>query len=278
MQRLGYFHARYSAQGAFSVISLMSLCALGLWLLAPVTVSAQNTVQRDPQALTIIKQTIAASGGQQLLSSIQDFTETGMVTYNFADPVTGNVTLKCRGLHQLRIDADLPKGRRTTVVNGGNGSLKEADGRTVPIYRQSAADLGSLGLPYLALIAATRESTDIIYGGLVAHNGASAYDIRLQRVYTARQDPTKTRGVSESRDFYIDPKTFLVSAVSDHIHFKVFDDGGVPHEILYSNYQPENGIMVPLAIVETIRDLTGFTMNLNQVAFNSSLPDSEFSW
>jgi len=45
------------------------LCSIGLWLLAPKTAFAQNPVQRDPQALTILAQTIKAGGGQELLLS-----------------------------------------------------------------------------------------------------------------------------------------------------------------------------------------------------------------
>jgi len=256
------------------------LCAIGLWSFAPTNAGAQNPVQHDQQAVTILNQTIAAGGGQQQLATIQDFTETGTITHNFAEPVTGNVTVKSRGLHQVRIDADFPKGRRTTVVNGEGGSLKQADGRNWPIYRQSANDLGSLTLPYLPLIAAIQDSaTSIVYGGLVTHNGASAYDIRLQKVYTKQQDPSENRGTREARDFYIDPNTFLVASVSDQVHFGGGPhDKGVPHEVLYSNYQSEDGIMTPLTIVETARGVTGLTMNLSQVTFNSGLADSDFAW
>lgn len=270
---------QYRLPGGAVVAAFGSLCAIGLWLFTPNMVMAQSFVQRDQEALTIITQTITAGGGQQVLDSVQDFTETGTVTYNFTNPVTGSVTVKSRGLHQLKIEADLPTGRRTTIVNGEGGSLKEADGRNWPIYRQNAAGLGSLTLPYLPLIGAEKDaSVSIIYGGLITHNGASAYDVRLQRVYTKQQDPSGNRGVREARDFYIDSKTFLVSAVSDRIHFGMGPkDEGVLHEMLYTNYQTENGIATPLTITETIRGVDSFTMNFSQVSFNSGLSNDEFA-
>jgi len=253
--------------------------AIALWLFAPNTATAQNSVQRDPQALTVITQVIAAGGGQELLSSIQDLTETGAITYNWADTVSGNVTVKIRGLHQFRIDADLPKGTRTTVVSGEGGSVKQVSGWTLSISRQSANDLGSLTVPYLPLIAAMQDSsTSIAYVGPVTHDGTPAYDIRLMKVYSKEQDPTGSRGEQEERDFYINPQTFLVVAISDQIHFEGRDDKGIPHEDLYSNYQSENGIMVPLTIVETVSGVIGVTLNFNQVTFNSGLADSDFSW
>jgi hypothetical protein len=280
MKTFRLFLAQYLPLGGSSAILLGLLCAIGLWFSAPKMAFAQSSAQRDQEALTILSQAIAAGGGQELLASVRDFTETGTVTYSLADQDTGNVTVKSRGLHQFRIDADLANGRRTTVVNGGGGSLKEADGRRWPIYRQSAADLGSFTLPYLPLIGAMQDSSvSIVYGGLIIHNGASAYDIRLRRAYTKRQDPSGNRGLREARDFYIDPKTLLVSAISDRIHFGGgTNDEGVPHEILYSNYQAENGVMAPMAVVETARGVTGLKMNFSQVKFNSGSSDSDFAW
>jgi hypothetical protein len=259
--------------------SVVLFGTISLWSFAPKAVFAQALVQHDQQALTILTQTIAASGGPELLTSTQDLTETGTVTYSLADPVTGNVTVKSRGLHQFKIEADLPQGKRTTVINGEGGSLTEADGRYWPIYRQSAAALGSMTLPQLLLLGALGDSsTSIIYGGLVTHNGISEYDIRLQKVYTQKQDPTQKRGALEARDFYIDPKTLLVSSIADQIHFKVFNDEGIPHEILYSNYQTEDGIVAPLTVVETVRGVAGSTLALSQIAVNSGLGDADFAW
>ena len=279
MKTFRFLLAQYLPLGYAGATLLGLLCSIGLWLLAPKTAFAQNPVQRDPQALTILAQTIKAGGGQELLLSILDFTETGTITYNWADSVSRDITVKSRGLHQFRIDVDLPKGTRTTVVNGESGSLKDEDGQTRPIYRQSANDLGSFTLPYLPLIAAMQDSTtSIVYEGLVTHNGASAYDIRFQRVYTKRQDPHGNRGEREARDFYIDPKTLLITAIFDRIHFANGQhDAGVSHEVLYSNYQHENGITAPQTIVETVQDVTGFTMKLSQVTFNAGLADSDFA-
>jgi hypothetical protein len=255
------------------------LFAISFLLLTPKTTFAQNSVQRDQQALTILTQTVAAGGGPELLASIQDFTETGMVTYYWSGQITGNVTVKGRGLHEFKIEAELAAGTRTTVVSGESGSLTETSGWARPIYRQSANDLGSLTLPYLPLIAGVQDSsTSIIYGGLVTQNGATVYDVRLQKVYTEQQDPSGTQGAREARDFYIDPKTFLVTAFSDQIYFGGPNDQGVSHQVLYSNYQPENGIVVPLTIEETVQGVPGFTMTFSQVTFNSGLGDSDFAW
>lgn len=244
-------------------------------------ISAQTSVERDQQALTIIAETVSAAGGPTVLMAVQDFTETGTVTYTWTGSVTGNITVKGLGLSQFRMDATLSEGRRSIVASGGSGVLTDATGAVWPVPHQSAADLGSMTLPYLPLIAAFQDSSSsIVYGGLVTQNGATAYDIRIQKVYTTQQDSTGSRGAREARDFYIDPNSFLVVAISDQIHLATpgVADNGIPHEILYSNYQPESGIMMPLEISETVSGAIGFTVQLTQVSFNSGLTVSDFSW
>jgi hypothetical protein len=217
------------------------------------------------------------------LASIHDFTATGTITYNWDEQTTCNVTVKSRGLDQFRIDSELAEGKRTAVVNGEGGMLTEANGRTSAIRRQGAVDLWSLTLPYLHLIGGLRDlSTGIVYGGTVSHNGASVYDIRLVKSYPAGQDPAAKRGAREARNFYIDPQTFFVVAISDRIQYAQPLDESFPHEIaheiLYSNYRTENGIATPQTIAETVHGVTRFTINLNQVTFNPGLADAEFSW
>ncbi len=240
----------------------------------------QGAAQRDQQALTIIAQTIAAGGGQDRLNSIQDFTETGTVTYYLDPEVSGTATIKSRGLRQFRMDAELPGGQRSTIVNGRGGSLIDADGRFLPIHSQSAADLGSFAFPYIALIAAVHESSiSAMFVGLVKHNGASVYDVRIQKTYPATQDdPERLRGIREGRDFFIDPNTFLVTSIWDVIQTGASPSEGPPHEIVYSNYQQENGILMPLTVSETVRGVTGFTIQIGQVTFNSNLRDDDFRW
>lgn len=254
------------------------LCATGLLACVSVTASAQTAVQRDQQALALLAQTIAAGGGQDLLTSIRDLTETGTVTYPGDEEVSGNITVKSRGLHQFRMDADLPSGRCNTVVNAASGSLTQEDGRLRPIDAQSAADLWSVTFPYLHLIAAMRDSsTKIIYGGLTTHNDASVYQIRIEKAYTSQQDTTGVRGAREGRDIYIDPNSSLVVAIFDQLYFGGLQGGGAPHEFLYSNYQTENGIAMPLTISETVHGVIGATMQFAQVTFNTGLSDSDFS-
>jgi hypothetical protein len=248
------------------------------WVAFSSIASGQSAVQRDQQALTILLQTIAAGGGQNMITSIQDLTETGTATFNLDSEVRASITIKGRGLQLIRIDADLPEGRRSTVVNALGGLLREADGQLRTINRQSIANLRNITFPYLPLIVAMQDSSaKIIYGGLVTHDGAPAYDVRIEKAHASEQGSPRQRG-SHPRDFYIDPKSLLVMAISDQIRGPSDpQDAGIPHEVLYSNYQSQNGIAMPMTISETVRGVTGVSMELTQVTFNSGLTDSDFS-
>src|SRR6185437_6881205 len=153
-------------------------------------------------------------------------------TYNASEQVEGNVTVKSRGFHQLKIVADLPNGQRTTIANGKGGWVKLENGWIRPLNRQSTTGLGGFTLPYLPLIAAIQDpSTSIVFGGIVTQNGVPEYDIRLQKVHPGQQNSGTERGVYETRDFYIDSNTFFVTAISDQIHTRGLNEKGIAHNI-----------------------------------------------
>ncbi len=251
---------------------LFMICVLSGQLLG------QQTVQRDQQALMILKQALKAAGGVDLLNSIQDFTGNGTITYFWDDQVNGNVTVRGRGTAQFRIDATLPGGERTVTVNKGVGSVTETDGTVRSIPHPSALKLGSMTFPYMPLLLATQDvSMSITYVGLVDHGGQQAQDIRIQKIYSATEDPQGDRSRLTSRDVFLDPNTSLVIGISDVIDPASGDSQGVRHEVLFSDYRTVNGMAIPFSITETVREQALFTMQLTQISFNSGLTDADFA-
>lgn len=239
-------------------------------------VVAQGTVQRDQEALAIVNQAISAAGGEDSLTSISDFVETGTVTYYSGDQVTGNITVKSRGLHQLRMDDELPSGQRSIVINNDSHVMIDPDGTIRPISRQTASDITGITFPYPTLMTAIHDlSISISYAGLVTYDGGSEYDIRIERIYPSWQDPDGTRSAHEVRDVYFDPTTYQVIRISDHIYF---GEQGVSHDILFSNYKMENSVLLPMTITEKVRDVPLLTIQLTQATLNSGLSDADFAW
>ncbi len=261
--------------------TILSLCIAFLVFCLPEAVLGQQTSTpstiRDQRALAIITQSLNAAGGATALSAIQDCSGSGTITYYWSDsPVQGTVNVKSRGLGQLRIDATLADGARSVIANNGSGSVAEIDGSVALLPHQSAAALGSMALPYLPLLAAFQDtSITITYVGLVDHLGKQVYDVRVQKPYAFATNPTGTMGVLNARDFLIDSNSFLVTSVLNSVN--ITRDGVDAHAFEFSNYQTVNGVAVPFSISETARGQALFTIQLNQVTFNSNLADSDFA-
>jgi hypothetical protein len=235
--------------------------------------------QRDQEALLILSGTIGAAGGVEQLTTIRDLTETGTVTYYWSKEVTGNVTVKSQGHDRLKIDADLPTGKQITVIGSNGGTIIEPNGSRIPINGQSITDLGNLTMPSLALLEAMRDSSvGLVYAGMVTHNGSQVYDVRVMPSFPQAQDLKGKRSTDEARDFYIDTKTLLVTSITDSFHLGGRKDTALLHELSYSNYQLQNGVMAPLAITESVSGNPGLTMTLTQVSFNPGLAPADFSW
>src|SRR5690349_8098914 len=107
-------------------ILVVAVC--GLILAVAGVVNAQNThdpgqsnapqsasaIQRDPQAIDVLSQSLRAAGGASQTGTVHDFTATGTITHFWAgQEVKGSTTLRQRGVDHIRMDSDLPSGQRS---------------------------------------------------------------------------------------------------------------------------------------------------------------------
>lgn len=237
------------------------------------------TAARDQQALTILSQCLQASGGSQAISAIQDFVAKGSITYNWTDkPVHGSVTLHGRGIGQFRLDADLPDGSLSWAVNNSIGLYKKLDGSTQHISFPNAVNFGSLTFPYMYIAAGVADpSTSISYIGVDTKNGQRTYDIRIQQTFSSEQDPSGILSKLTKRDFFIDAVTFLIVKTLDMVHPEKASTIDIPHEMEFSDYRNNNGVLVPFSISEITVGQHTYTIQLDQMRFNTGLQDSDFN-
>lgn len=253
-----------------------------LVLIAPIQAQQSppsTTPTRDPQALTILTQCLQAAGGTQAIAAIQDFTATGRITYNWANqPVQGSVTVRGRGTGQFRLDANLADGNLSWAVNNGIGLYKKLDGSTTHIFFPNAVNFGSLTFPYAYIAASLADpSTNISYIGIDTKNGKKTYDIRLQQTFSSERDPNGVLSKLTQRDFFIDTGTFQIVRTADMVHPEKVATIDIPHEMDFSDYRSVNGVMVPFSIGEMTVGQHTYTIQLDQVHFNTGLQDSDFN-
>lgn len=99
-------------------------------------------------------------------------------------------------------------------------------------------------------------------------NGHSAYDIQVQLV----GGPNRPKFVADFyvRDYFVDANTFQVVMTQDLAPKHVI------RQLQYSDFTPVSGVLVPFSIVETDGGQQTWSMQLNQISFDTGLQDSAF--
>jgi len=239
-------------------------------------VAAGQQVVRDPQGIAALTKALTVAGGSTLLSAITDVTMQGKATYYSAEPLEGVVTVRGRGLHEFRLDASLPDGQHSWIVNATGSFAKNSDGTTLALPAENTAKIATVTFPWLTLLAAIQDTAISITNlGTVAHGGQQMQEILIQRIFPASQDPGGARSKVTLAHIFIDPATMTVKAIVDTA-YAIRGLGEYPHEMQFSDYQPINGVLVPMSVMELIGGQKTTSLQLTQVSFNTGLTDADF--
>lgn len=248
------------------------------WSQQAATTSSQSPPQRDTQAVAVLNQMLSTSGGSNLISSIQDSTATGSITYFWGgQQVQGTVTLRQKGADEFRLDANLPSGVRSWAVSFGNGSVIETDGAVRPVGFANALNLGALAFPLAEVYADLQDSsTTLTYVGSTQIAGRTAAQIRAQRNFGTLNDADGSLSKLRSRDFFIDSSNLQLLLIRDTTHSSESVSENYQHEIWFSDYRLVNGVLVPFGVSEKIAGQQTWAVQLAQITFNNNLSDADF--
>jgi len=264
-----------------------------LFVVLPITaqqITAQETKraepQRDQQAVDILRQALVVAGGEQAVNAVSDYRATGrLISYQSKDQeLQGTVTLTGRGVHQFRMDENLPAGVRSHSVSEGRTTKMGEDGVVVKPRAEGAAipssDAflhiapmfpGGLAFPHLQLAAALKsERFSISYTGVVEIEGRRLHDVRVQRALAGRFDVSGDMSKYRTTDFFIDVVTLQVVMTENLVPYDVV------RRIRYSDYKGMSGVLVPFSIGEELGGQKIRTIQLDQIGFNTGLQDSNF--
>jgi hypothetical protein len=242
--------------------------------------STPTTLTRDPQAVSVLAQCLTAAGGAQAMSAIQDFTETGDITYFWAGKqVKGTVVVRGMGRTDFRLDASLQDGMHSWAVRGLDGGVKDVAGKVKDIPTFNAMHLGAQTFPYLRLLAALNDPMVSVYPlTTTTVNGQQLYTIHTQRIYTTTEDPTGNLSKWSATDYLINPATFILSETQETLRPNDGSKGEFQHETAFSGYQQVNGVLVPYSITEKIGGQQTWTIQLSLIQFNTGLTDADFQF
>jgi hypothetical protein len=273
-------------------VEVRQLCAVVLIVfivVLPVAMSAQQTqptstppAVRDAQALGLLQQALSSAGVTSLAAQVQDFTETGTITYFWAgQEVSGSVTLRGLGMNDFRLDAALASENQSLswAVSDSQGSVKQANGKTTVIPSCNATNAGVLTLPHLGILTAINDATvSVSPATQVTLNERPTYDIRLQKTFTQQADPTGELTKCNTKDYLVDAATFALIETRDTVYPNDAPIAGIPHEVIFSGYQPMNGVAVPFSVTEKLDGQETWAIQLSAVNFNTGLTSAIFQF
>lgn len=239
--------------------------------------SAQST-QRDPQALTVLSQALASSGGLSTLSAIQDYTESGTITYSWAGkPESGSVTIYGRNLSAFRMDSSLPSGTQSLVAINGAAKFVRADGTSIFLPPYTLTSQGPIGFPLaIAISALGSASVAMSYVEQTTWNGIPVDHVKI----TQPADPTLPASdfsTLATYELFLSTTSHQLVGLSETVHSDQDVKRTYTRELIFSNYSLVNGVSIPFALEERIGQVQTWTIKLSSVTFNSGLTDSVFT-
>jgi hypothetical protein len=227
---------------------------------------------QDPQAVNVLNQALNFAGGTAAIVAIQDYTATGVVTYNSDQDLHGSVTIQGMGSNEFRMDATLPEGVRSFAVTQGVVVTKAEDGKVSSLAPQTFAPssdafpyetpifASSIALPWRQLARVLGSSGfSISYQGIVKIDGHSVHEIRFQHI-NAGVGPSNDQAIQPaSREVFIDTSTFQVVMTEDIV------PKHSTHRLHYSDYRPMSGIMIPFSVIEELDGSQTWAVQLSEV-------------
>lgn len=250
-------------------------------LITVLPTGAQQTstpATKDPQAIGVLTQSLNAVGGLSVVAAIQDFTETGSITYNWAgEQVQAAVTVRGMGTSNFRLDATLPNGMRTWAVSGYSGVLITPNGSSVSLAAYNLMTAGSLTIPYLRITALLNDTTtSISYLGPVTFNGVQAIQVHFvpNNPYFAGVSSLAALGTF---DLYFDPQSSLVLGLTETCHSENNFISTAIHEIDFTNYQASGNLVAPYTVTEKIGGQATWSVSIASISLNTGLTASTFT-
>jgi hypothetical protein len=270
---------------------LRALCFIAALTFFVVHVQSQSngapTTQKDPQAITILNQAVAALGGAVAIGAIRDYSGTGTLTFHQSttQQLEGTVSISGLGLDEFRMDSNLSTGTRSFSIAQGRTNRKREDGTishfppTGPVPSSDAFPYvtpifpSGIGFPNEELLAAINNGQlGVSYKGVAQLDGRPVYDIEVQRIVLTQPRPADPMAEYNVLDLFIDASTNQLLMARDHV------PNHVVHQIQYSDYRLVSTILVPFSITEEMAGQKTWDVRLSQFRFNTGLVDTNFTF
>jgi outer membrane lipoprotein-sorting protein len=254
--------------------------ALALFLILPISMFSQQMTtppRRDPQAISILQQCLAAMGAANL-PIVTDLTLSGQIVQQRAqEKAIGTIVLKTTGPDKVRVETNIHEDNRVHIVNGNRmREIRGLEDNSMPFH----ATLNH-AFPYVPLLSGSISMTDAdlaaSFLGEEIVNGSAVYHVHTEKVF-AQQSEEHARVLAKltSTDFYIDKTTFLLAKRVQELPSTLNAKASFPIEFVYSDYLSIQGIMIPHAVAVYLNGQESAEIQFNSAVLNTGLNTSEF--
>ncbi|HTV59349.1 MAG TPA: hypothetical protein VMJ93_10790 [Verrucomicrobiae bacterium] len=240
--------------------------------------NAQSALQpvRNPQALTLVAQSLVAMGGVGPLAQVQNsfVSGTSVVSAANADQAaqqtaTTNFTWTYAGT-QFRLEDTAATGSHTLVSNGGSPQDYH-DGGWFIVPPVTARTNLPYHIPALALYEEIQSpGYSFIYVGATTLNGKTVIEVQT------RDDSDLTGHSFTPQNWYFDPATAFPLRVEYQIPISANATDSLEASMTFSNFQTVSGIAVPFQLNVTDGPVS-FVSTVTSATFNASVDPSGFA-
>jgi hypothetical protein len=243
----------------------------------PVVQTDPQPIQRDPQALSVLQQTVATAGWTPALVPT-GVVVTGTVTNSGGDPSQAQpFTLKQRGSSQQRLDVLSNGTMTTTLVNGFAGIIRFDDGTKFRLPLHSAMSAVSPLFPF--------------FGDL---GKLSDLSVEIQDLGTDTVGDVPCHGVSVVRHASTDDKVARFRDLAAPLRIWISQQSGLPVRIdfirladdnpylqmhfsrSFSDYRTVKGVAIAFTQEERFEGQLFTRYQFTDVQFTSALTDADF--
>jgi hypothetical protein len=231
--------------------------------------SAAATSVRDPQALTLVTQSLSAMGA---LASPNRMTRS-QGTISYPDGSTTPITIETIGTTNLR--QDVGTSDFSFVSNSGDGFLLLQGQRSSLRYWMTAYARPE-NLPALSLMTEyLNPNLQLRYLGIEDVDGSPAHHLRLSMLPAGNSDPEVEDLMSEFH-VWIDQSSLIV-VKSRHFDFSPEAiQNRTPVDVFYSDYRAQDGAKVPFHLSRFIANQKQCDIAFSTISLTAAVSASSF--
>jgi hypothetical protein len=192
-----------------------------------------------------------------------------------SDNETGNATLTAGADGSLNLQLQLGQGARTeTQTSFSSGQSCAWSGTDGVVHAMATHNcMGSVAwfLPFVSLFGNQQPSAIVTTLQPTSSGSATQlWDIRQQRTPPAAFSGASTALLSHLSvvDIYLDPVSYLPSALAFNIHPDQNGASDIPVQVVFSNYTIVNGVALPFRIQRYINGSLNLDLTVTQASTN----------